>query len=152
TGRHMRGATGCYAYLSAWHRTCPETEGGGYGDGTHRHAARSGESGSRACPLGGRGGRPGEALMIWRPRHPRRWLFGVACAAVLLMGERGPAAGASPEDCRKFHQECTEATAAGYRDVGICNVERLECVADAGAGVPERSREARPESADDRER
>ena len=34
---------------------------------------------------------------------------------------------ASDEDCRKFHAECREAKAAGFRDVGICNVERLEC-------------------------
>ena len=71
--------------------------------------------------------------MIWAARHPRRWLFAVgACAALLLMGESRPAAAASAEGCRAFHQECTEARAAGYRDVGICNVERLECPTDRG--------------------
>ena len=78
--------------------------------------------------------------MIWEPRHPRRWLLAVgACAAVFLMGKSRPAAAASAEDCRAFHQECTEARAAGYRDVGICNVERLECPAGPDAGVPKRS-------------
>jgi hypothetical protein len=37
------------------------------------------------------------------------------------------ATAASDEDCRQFRQECEEAKSAGYRDVGICNVERREC-------------------------
>jgi hypothetical protein len=32
-------------------------------------------------------------------------------------------AAASAEDCRTFHDECTEARNAGYRDAGICNVD-----------------------------
>ena len=43
------------------------------------------------------------------------------------------ATAASDQDCRKFRQECEEAKAAGYRDVGICNVERLECVGNTPA-------------------
>ena len=85
-------------------------------------------------------------------RHPKRWLLAVgAAAAVFLMGESRPAA-ASPEDCRVFHQECTEARAAGYRDAGICNVERLECPADRDASVPKRSREGRDGDGRDPER
>ena len=69
------------------------------------------------------------ALMLPASRHLKRSLLTVGlCAAVLLGGESRPAEAASPEDCRRFHQECTEARAAGYRDVGICNVERLECL------------------------
>ncbi len=49
------------------------------------------------------------------------------------------AVAASEEDCRTFHRECEEARAAGYDDVGICNVERLECAGersqDAEQGV-----------------
>src|ERR687888_2796116 len=91
--------------------------------------------------------------MIWAARHPRRWLLAVgACAAVLLMGESRPAAAASAEECRAFHQECTEARAAGYRDVGICNVERLECPADRDVSVPRRSREGRDDDGHDPER
>jgi hypothetical protein len=58
----------------------------------------------------------------------------------------------SRSDCRAFHQECTEARAAGYRDVGICNVERLECPADHDARVPEPSREGRDDDGYDPER
>jgi len=97
-------------------------------------------------------GRRGAPVMIWEPRHPRRWLLAVgACAAVFLMGKSHPAAAASAEDCRAFHQECTEARAAGYRDVGICNVERLECPAGPDAGVPKRSHEARDDDGHDPE-
>ena len=92
-------------------------------------------------------------VVIWEPRHPRRWLLAVgACAAVLLMGEIHPTAAASAEDCRAFHKECTEARAAGYRDVGICNVERLECAADGDASVPKRSHEGRDDDGHDPER
>ena len=85
--------------------------------------------------------------------HPRRWLLAVgACAAVLLWGERRPAAAASREDCRQFHQECTEARAAGYREVGICNVERLECPVGPDEGVPKRSQEVRHKDRYDQER
>jgi hypothetical protein len=49
------------------------------------------------------------------------------------------AAAASEAECRAFHQECEEARAAGWDDVGICNVERLECIGgrsqDAQQGV-----------------
>ena len=78
-----------------------------------------------------------------RPGRARIWaaLLGVvACAAVLAAGRGSLAAGASEDDCRKFHEECTEARALGDRDVGICNVERLECKSgpanapDAGVG------------------
>jgi len=99
------------------------------------------------------GGCRGAPVMIRTPRHPRRRLLAVgACAAVLLMSERRPPAAASAEDCREFHQECTEARAAGYSDVGICHVERLECSADRDADVPKRSHEARGDDGDDPER
>jgi len=75
-----------------------------------------------------------------------------ACAAVLLIGEIRPAAAASAEDCREFHQESTEARAAGYSDVGICHVERLECPADRSADVRKRPHEARDGDGDDPER
>jgi len=82
----------------------------------------------------------------------------VACAAVLAAGETSLAEGANAEDCRKFHQECSEARALGYRDAGICNVERLECTTDpteeheAGVGRRPRDMDARPDARDDRER
>lgn len=66
----------------------------------------------------------------------RRLLVVGACAAALLLDVRRPARAASAEDCGEFHRECTEARAAGYRDVGICNVERLECPLDRAAGAP----------------
>ena len=92
-------------------------------------------------------------VMTRAPRHPRRWLLAVgACAAAFLMGERRPVAAASPEDCRLFHQECTEARAAGYRDVGICNVERLECPPDRDAGVRKQSHKTRDDDGHDPER
>ena len=98
------------------------------------------------------GSRPARA-MIRTPRHARRRLLAVgACAAVLLMGESRPAAAANAEDCREFHQECTEARAAGYDDVGICHVERLECPADRNADVRERSHETRDGDGNDPER
>jgi len=81
-----------------------------------------------------------------------RWLAAVAACAAVVMGARCPAAAASPEDCRQFHQECTEARAAGYRDVGICHVERLECPTDDDAPVPKPSHEARDDDRDDPER
>jgi hypothetical protein len=81
----------------------------------------------------------------------RRLLAIGACAALLLMGERRPAA-ASAEDCREFHQECTEARAAGYSDAGICHVERLECADDGDADVNKRSHETRGDDGDDPER
>jgi hypothetical protein len=76
--------------------------------------------------------------------------------ALLVFGEASLAEGASEEDCRKFHQECSEAKAQGYRDVGICNVERLECrtdsTSDAEAGVGRTPRGLeRPAGPDDRE-
>ena len=99
------------------------------------------------------GGSRAARAMTRTPRHPRRRLPAVgACAAVLLMGESRPAAAASAEDCREFHQECTEARAAGYNDVGICHVERLECPADRNSDVPKRSHEARDDDGDDAER
>jgi hypothetical protein len=75
----------------------------------------------------------------------------VACGAVLAVGETSLAAGMSEEDCRQFHQECSEARALGYSDAGICNVERLECTTgptdrpDAGAGRRPRGMDARPD-------
>ena len=85
-------------------------------------------------------------------------LGAVACAALLALGETSLAEGANEEDCRKFHHECSDARAQGYRDVGICNVERLECTTDptgepeAGAGRRPGGTDARPEARDDRER
>ena len=82
----------------------------------------------------------------------------VACAAVLAAGETSLAEGANAEDCRKFHQECSDARALGYRDAGICNIERLECTTDptdepeAGVGRRPRDMGARPDARDDRER
>src|SRR5262249_15221129 len=69
------------------------------------------------------------------------WLV-AACAAALLLAAPCPARAASPEDCREFRDECSDAHAAGYRDdVGICNVERLECRATDGARAPKTSHE-----------
>jgi len=87
------------------------------------------------------------------PQPPTRSIIVVAaCATLLLAVERPPAAAASADLCRKFHQECTEARAAGYRDVGICHVERLECPADPDAGVAKRPHEARDDDPNDLER
>src|SRR5581483_2012554 len=59
---------------------------------------------------------------------PRRRSRGVGlCAGLLLVAAPHPASTASSEDCRAFHAQCADARAAGYDDVGICNVERLEC-------------------------
>jgi len=85
--------------------------------------------------------------------RPRRWLLAVgACAAVLLAVGKHPAAAASAEDCEVFHRECTEARAAGYHDVGICKVERLECRADRDAAVLKWSHAARQDDGHDVER
>jgi hypothetical protein len=82
-----------------------------------------------------------------------RWLVAVAsCTAVFLVAACCPAGAASPEDCREFHQECTDARAAGYRDVGICNVERLECPTDDDLRVPKPSHEAPNQERPDPER
>jgi hypothetical protein len=64
-----------------------------------------------------------------QPRgHSARHPFSSAALLVLLtLLAPSVAAGASEEDCRTFHEECEGARAAGYGDVGICNVERLEC-------------------------
>ena len=59
-----------------------------------------------------------------------------ALGALVLAGTR-PGAAATAEECRAFHRECAEARAAGYHDVGICNVERLECATEPTAGVAE---------------
>jgi len=84
-------------------------------------------------PTGG-----GAPIMTRDPRHPRRWLLAAGVyATVFLIGESHPADAASAEDCRTFHQECTEARGAGYSEVGICNVEQLECAADRDVSVPE---------------
>jgi hypothetical protein len=92
------------------------------------------------------------------PRRSGRWSWtrafvivlwlalgsGAVCAAALTAGRSSLAAGASDTDCRQFHEECAEATVLGYRDVGICHVERLECSSehadepDAGADEPQR--------------
>src|SRR5262245_780975 len=80
------------------------------------------------------------------------WLV-AACAAALLLDAPYPARGASPEDCRKFHEECTDAHAAGYRDdVGICNVERLECRQSNDARAPKASHEWQDHETEDPER
>jgi len=84
-------------------------------------------------------------------------LGAAACAVVLAIGEISLAEAANEEDCRKFHQECSDARAQGYRDVGICNVERLECTTDptgepeAGAGRRLPGMGARPDARDDPE-
>jgi hypothetical protein len=75
----------------------------------------------------------------------------VVCAVVLLLGTL-PVRAASPEDCREFHDECTEARAAGYRDVGICNVERLECRVDDDGRVARPSHEPQDDGTRDPER
>ena len=78
--------------------------------------------------------------------------------AVLAAGETSLAAGGSEEDCGQFHVECSEARAQGYRDAGICNVERLECTTgptdepEAGVGRRPRGMGARLDPRDDPER
>jgi hypothetical protein len=76
--------------------------------------------------------------------------------ALFGAGEVSRVAAASDEDCRKFHRECSEAKAQGYGDVGICNVERLECPprddAESGVGQMPRGVEPRPDDQHDRER
>jgi hypothetical protein len=95
----------------------------------------------------------GRPVISRAPQPPTRSIIVVAaCATLLLAVERPPAAAASADLCRKFHQECTEARAAGYRDVGICHVERLECPADPDAGVAKRPHEARDDDPNDLER
>jgi len=90
---------------------------------------------------------------VGAPAAIERCLVAVAaCAAALLMDTRSPASAASPKDCRSFHEECAEARAAGYRDVGICNVERLECPTDHDARVPKPSYGLRDNDQDDHER
>ena len=53
--------------------------------------------------------------------------------------------------CPQFHAECVEAKEQGYRDVGICNVERLECRADDDARAPKRSHESQHDETQDPE-
>jgi hypothetical protein len=86
-------------------------------------------------------------------------MLGVAaCAAVLAAGVTSFAEAGNEEDCRKFHQECSEARAQGSVGAGICNVERLECTTDstdspeAGVGKGPRGMDAQPGARDDRER
>ena len=84
-------------------------------------------------------------------------LGAAACAVVLAIGEISLAEAANEEDCRKFHQECSDARTQGYRD-GICNVERLECTSnrtdEPEAGVRRRlgGMDARPDARDNPER
>ena len=93
------------------------------------------------------------AVMIPASRHLKRSLLTVGlCDAVFLAGELRPAEAASPEDCRRFHEECTEARAAGYRDVGICNVERLECLPDQDGNARKRAHVAGGDDEHDVER
>ena len=42
-------------------------------------------------------------------------LGALACAAVLAAGKPSLADGANEEDCRKFHQDCSDARAQGAR-------------------------------------
>jgi len=85
-------------------------------------------------------------------------LGAAACAALLAAGQATLARAANEADCRNFHQECVDARAIGYRDAGICSVERLECATDptdapeAGIGKRPQAAGARPEGRDDRER
>jgi len=118
------------------------------GDST-RYEEPTGDDHGRRRP----GGWMGRPVMSRAPQPPTRSIIVVAaCATLLLAVERPPAAAASADLCRKFHQECTEARAAGYRDVGICHVERLECPADPDAGVAKRPHEARDDDPNDLER
>ena len=90
--------------------------------------------------------------VIPRPLHPRRRLLAACgCAAGLLLSSSRLAAAASAEDCRMFERECTEAKAAGYSEVGICNVERLECPPEGETRAPRRSQDP-GDDGDDRER
>src|SRR5207253_6534078 len=57
-----------------WYRTCEQLVGGGYGNGTQRHAARSRECGCEVCPLGQRGDRHRRLYGEQRPRPPL-WQF-----------------------------------------------------------------------------
>ena len=77
----------------------------------------------------------------------------IAAAGALIVAGTSVHA-ASPELCAQLHGKCSEARAAGYSDVGICHVERLECPADAvdGVRVPKAPREARDEDRVDPER
>ncbi len=61
---------------------------------------------------------------------PPLFLKAIAAAGLLVVA-CSPARAGSPELCDQFHRECKEAHAAGYEDVGICRVERLECPTDA---------------------
>jgi hypothetical protein len=72
-----------------------------------------------------------------------RWFAAVAAAALFTICARSPATAASSELCLQFDRECTEARAVGYRDVGICHVERLECPIDDDARVQKPSHEVR---------
>ena len=81
-----------------------------------------------------------------------RWLLAVgASAAIFVLAGGGPAAAESTEYCPAFHRESTEARAAGYRDPGICNVERLECAAGPDTDDPKRPREPRDDDRRDPE-
>jgi hypothetical protein len=85
-------------------------------------------------------------------------LGAIACAVVLAARESSLAVGANVEDCRKFHQECSEARAQGARDAGICTIERLECRTyptdepEAGVGRQPRGVGPRRDARDDPER
>jgi hypothetical protein len=68
----------------------------------------------------------------------RLLLAGLVWAGSLAASGRSSADEIADRYCPQFHAECVEAKAQGYRDVGICNVERLECSTastdDRGAG------------------
>jgi hypothetical protein len=84
---------------------------------------------------------------------PPLFVKAIAAAGLLVVACSSARAG-SPELCDQFHRECTEARAAGYQDVGICHVERLECPAgaDIDARVVKPSHEPRDEHRADPER
>jgi len=79
------------------------------------------------------------ALDAERPRSSGNPLCMEALLVLSTILAPSVATGATEAECRTFHRECAEARAAGYGDVGICNVERLECAGgtsqDAEQGV-----------------
>src|SRR5262249_33567084 len=79
----------------------------------------------------------GDAHVATGEAGPSRWRV-VITATALVVGGRLPATAGNAELCRQLTLECTEARAAGYHDVGICHVERVECPTDDDAPAPKR--------------
>jgi hypothetical protein len=57
----------------------------------------------------------------------RFWFWRGLILAVLSIAEIPDATEKIDGYCRQFHQECVDAQSQGFRDAGICKVERLEC-------------------------